>query len=261
MKKAIYLLGVSVLLTGVIHAAVLSDNQLVEMKEQVAQYEAQVAELSNVKRLNEAKIFELTNVNTDLKAKVEKYVSIVNVKDDTIKDLQQQLKVQQKEEERARLLSVKAVFDANDVTKPSNVGVERLTKALKGTNLEPLAPKFVEIEKTHGINAIYLAAKSAWESGWATSDQAIYKNNIGGVKNPGGNGYRTFASKEACLDYIADFLSISYLNEDGKYYNGKSVKGISQNYNFGDQDWIDGVTSVGIGLEAKANQLDVDIKE
>ena len=260
MKKAIYLLCVSILGITILYTGGEHTKKVESLEAQITEYKQEIQKLESQVNVKDAKIFELASISDVRGDKIEELAQIVSDKNDKIVELRKQLKLKQEEEERQRLATMSVVFDPNDVTKPSNITAERLAKALSGDgkNLQSLASKFVEIEQTHGINAIYLASKTAWESGWATSPMAVNQNNIGGVKNPGGNSYRTFASKEACLDYIADFLSISYLDKNGKYYNGTSVSAIAQMYNFGDEDWIKGITSIGYGIMAKANNTKSD---
>lgn len=255
MKKAKYFLYFG--LIAVLVAWALKVQEVKDLQKQTSIYEQQIVKLNNTIKQQQAKVFELSSLNELQEQDLVALKNIIDVKRDTIIDLRKKLKLQQEQEEKAKLASAKATFDLNNVTIPSNITAEKLEMAIAQVNptFAKLAPKFVELEKAYGINAIYLASKTAWESGWGTSDQAIYKNNIGGVKNPGGYDYRTFASKEACLDYIAKFLSISYLDENGTYYNGKSVSGISQMYNFGDVEWTNGIISIAHGLVAKANQL------
>lgn len=244
MKKIFYSIGLSIVAFIPVASAmteVLGHTNALEEENNI--YNEEIKELKLELENKDSYILECEDSISSYDVKLAEYVNIVNVSMDRITELENLLEAQQK--------SRKIVFDPADVTIPSNVSVEELTLALSGTNLEPLAYKFVEIEENKGINAIYLASKTAWESGWGTSNFAVSRNNLGGVKNRDGKGFRTFPSQEACLDYISDFLVSSYLNENGKYYNGKSIHGIAQKYNLGEQTWIDGITSIGHSLVSK----------
>lgn len=244
MKKAIYFLMLSA--TVLFVACVLGQQEVKTLKYQTIDYLHIIEHLEEQHDLDSAIIFELESELEYTKTQQKRLKNMIENQVKTIMELTEY----QKEN-----IADGVNLDTNDVTIVSNIGAKELEMALIGQNkkLSHLAPKYVEIEKKYGINALFLAGLTAWESGWGTSDYAIYKNNIGGVKNPGGNDYRAFTSQEACLEYIASFLSMSYLDENGKYYNGKSIKGIAEMYNFGDEEWIKGITSVARGLKSKAD--------
>lgn len=250
MKKAIYFLRIGFVLVLIAYA--LKAQEVEGLKQQTSEYIHTEQKLKKQHSLDDARIFELESEVEYLRNYQQQLKGMIEGQAKTIMELSEELEIKR---EQQRITEMTVIFDSSNITIPSNVTVEKLEEALSGgsKNIAHLAPKFVEIEQEHGINAIYLAAKTAWESDWGRSGLATYKNNVGGVKNPGGNGYRTFSSQEACLDYIAKFLKMSYLDESGKYYNGKSVAGVAQKYNFGDEEWIKGVTSIAHGLESKTN--------
>lgn len=255
MKKAIYLL--LLLMTGVSTLASVIEvdglqKQTTEYEQEIESLKSSIDELNTTIKEKDAENYKLTAENEVNTAKITELAEVISSKNESIYDLREQLKLQQEKEAKAIEENLVVVFDRNDVTKPSNLTSSKLSKALKGTALEQLADTYVRLEKETGINALFLSALTAWESNWGKSNFAVNLNNIGGVKNPDGNGYRYFASKSLCLEYMANFLSASYLNPNGKYYNGKSVAGISVNYNFGSESWVNGIVNVAEGLVLKA---------
>ena len=112
-----------------------------------------------------------------------------------------------------------------DLTTPSGLSAEELSKGLKG-ELSALAKEFVLAEEKYGVNAVFLAAVSALESGWGK--YCFRKNNIFGWSG------KDFESKAECIDFVASKIAEHYLSESGKYYNGKTVSGVNVCYNGSD---------------------------
>lgn len=112
--------------------------------------------------------------------------------------------------------------------------VEELEKELLH-DLKPLAPLFVQAQDKYGIDAVFLAAIAAEESGWGRHQ--FRKNNIFGFYGP------QFESLDHCIDYVANFLLTEYLTPDGKHYKGTSVAAVNTYYN-GRDTWEDHVTKI-----------------
>lgn len=157
-------------------------------------------------------------------------VEYKNSKDNEIKVLRDR---NTKLEDDIRLLTEKAQFDSNDISKPSNVLEKELKLALIETNMVELVPYIIEAEKRYGVNALFMAGLIANESSWNTSQKAKTMNNITGF---GVFNYKVtsrgkdFKSKEHCIYATAQLLSESYLDPDGSFYNGKSVEGVNVRY-------------------------------
>lgn len=109
-----------------------------------------------------------------------------------------------------------------DLTIPCNLSSKELERGLKG-ELKPLADEFIEAEEKYGVNAVFLSAVAALESGWGKS--CFRPNNIFGWSG------KSFSSKEECIDFVASKIAEHYLDEKGKYYNGKTVRGVNTCYN------------------------------
>lgn len=140
-----------------------------------------------------------------------------------------------------------------DLRTPSNLTVEQAEKILKNTNLEGLGSAYVTAEQKYGVNALYLIAHSALESGWGTSKLAKEKNNLFGIGAYDSDPYNsafTFKSKEECILFIAQYISKEYLNENGKHYNGPHLEGIGIKY-ASDKEWAQKVSDVIIYIQRK----------
>lgn len=130
---------------------------------------------------------------------------------------------------------------------PSNVTADQLSAALSG-NLKNYSEYFIEAEQTTGVNAVYLAAIAASESGWGESRVALSKNNLFGWTQ--GASYRSFSSVEECISFCSQKLKENYLTEGGCYFEGYYLEDVNVHYN-GSQHWIDLVSSVYRGIQSK----------
>lgn len=102
-------------------------------------------------------------------------------------------------------------------------------------DLVPLAPCFIEAQETYGIDAVFLAAIAAEESGWGRYQ--FRQNNIFGFENC------DFESVEHCIDYAASWLKTQYLTPDGTYYEGVGVADVNKHYN-GRDTWEEHITAI-----------------
>lgn len=143
------------------------------------------------------------------------------------------------------------VFDATDIRIPSGATVEDLTLALKGTELEHLAPAYVQLEEKYGWNAISAASITAHETYWGTDYKATEYNNLGGIRERSGD-YWMFSSQEECVDYMGSLILRKYLSQDGEYFNGYSLEDINIMYcPVGGNTWSSSITQIGNGLLKK----------
>ena len=172
------------------------------------------------------------------------------------------------------------VWDPNDVTKTSNLTSAQLTSILnshgggKGgaKNFVPYSQALISAEQKYHVNALFLVAVNAWESGWMKSPISKACNNLGGVtesashpsngcgSNPG-HKFAYFNSVGEYIDYHANLLHSSYLTEGGAYYNGKAVSDVQKKYcplsDSGCERWASGVTSIGNSLFKQVQQLNI----
>lgn len=144
-------------------------------------------------------------------------------------------------------------FNPYNLLEPSNITREQMYNVLEGTALQTLSDGYVYMEEVYGINALFLASLSAEESGWGTSELAMYNNNIGGIKSSTGD-WEYFNDWFECLSFKADLLYNDYLKEDGIYYNGLSIWNVNTSY-CEQNTWADNISSIAYELLDKANNL------
>lgn len=129
---------------------------------------------------------------------------------------------------------------------PSNLTPNQANEVLQGTGLDGLGEAFVNAEKNYGVNAYYLMSHAAVESSWGKSKISKLKNNLFGFTaydaSPGTSA-TTFKSKAHSIDFVAKYISIHYLSEDGQYYNGPNLKGMNVMY-ASDEEWANVISQV-----------------
>lgn len=121
-----------------------------------------------------------------------------------------------------------------DLTTKSGFSAEELSKGLLG-ELSCFSKDFIAAEEKYGVNAIFLCAVAALESGWGK--YCFRPNNIFGWSG------KNFENKEECIDFVASKIAEHYLSEEGKYYNGKTVSGVNVCYN-GNAFWEEKVSEI-----------------
>jgi beta-N-acetylglucosaminidase len=150
---------------------------------------------------------------------------------------------------------LQAFFDSEDVTKSSNITSVELEIMLR-EGLSGLGEYFIRAEQEYGVNAAFLTSLAALESAWGTSNFATERNNLFGFTAYDNdlNATSHFDSHEKCIMYVAEYLSIHYLSEEGKYFNGYSVESINQRY-ASDQHWYSKITFIANrGVERIRNE-------
>lgn len=149
------------------------------------------------------------------------------------------------QEERATFIKMVEKHDIKyiDLKTPSGLTSDDIEKILKGTRLAGLGEAFAKAEQDYGVNAYYLIAHAAWESGWGESKLAKTKNNLFGFSAYDDSAYSSassFKTKSECIDTVAKFISEQYLNENGDHYNGPNLKGMNKRY-ASDKNWAQGI--------------------
>lgn len=176
------------------------------------------------------------------------------------KEIEEQLKREVSERmERERIASV--TFNHNDVTVKSNLTGAEMYNLLKDTGLNDVAYNIVAAEKEYGINSFFIAGIAALESSWGTSNRAVYDNNLTGFNINTSSSKYSFPSRGDSIDATAYIISKHYVSEDGKYFNGKSVKSVNKTYcPLSDNaciGWSKKVTSIAYDLLNKYKSQDV----
>lgn len=114
------------------------------------------------------------------------------------------------------------------ILKPGKISIERyaeipvttqftgsaddINRHLKGV-LKGQGEKFLEMQEKYGINAAFLAGIVMNESANGTSDLALKKNNVGGVRYPGSYKFKTYDNVGDCIEHMAKFLTNSYVKK------------------------------------------------
>lgn len=82
--------------------------------------------------------------------------------------------------------------------------------------------------ETHGINASYIVAHAAVETGWGTSRVCRLKNNLFGWSAFDATPFassKAFPSKEACIDFVMGRINALYLTAGGRYFRRSACLG------------------------------------
>lgn len=132
-----------------------------------------------------------------------------------------------------------------DITQKSNL-VPDMIEALLPPDLKGLGKAFFDGEQQYGINALFVLSIVRLESGNGTSSLARNCNNLGGIKS-GEDGYRTFATKDECLNYMFDLLSRKYVSQ------GRTTIGAVGKIYCATGGWIPQVTEIMRELIAICN--------
>ena len=98
------------------------------------------------------------------------------------------------------------------VTTPFTGSADDINRHLKGV-LKGQGEKFLEMQEKYGINAAFLAGIVMNESANGTSDLAVKKNNVGGVRYPGSYKFKEYDDVGDCIEHMAKFLSNSYIKK------------------------------------------------
>lgn len=229
------------------------------MNERTKELVDKANELTAIIETQNASIEELNNNISDLSQANKD-------NEDIIESLRTELenRLEELEDARRRIAKINARVSFNhlntlDVSGATEVHMKR---ALKGTGLEDVADAFVAVEEEFGVNAFFIAAIAAWESGWGTSERAVYQNNLTGhaVYNSRTKG-SYFDSRHQSIIDTGELLKIDYLTPGGVSFNGYSVEDVNKRYCFEedgetvDYDWCRGIISIAYDLVDKANNF------
>jgi beta-N-acetylglucosaminidase len=133
-----------------------------------------------------------------------------------------------------------------NLTLPSGETGASLNQFLDGSALAGLGASFMQAETTYHVSARYFVAHAILESGWGTSDIAQFKHNLFGFGADDANPYvdaTTFASFDACIQYVAQFIATNYLTVGGQFYHGPTLRGMNVDY-ASDPNWAEKIASI-----------------
>lgn len=140
-------------------------------------------------------------------------------------------------------------FNANDIRGKAGIISQQLRDVVPET-MKEICNDIVYYSNEYNVNAIAVASIIRLESGNNTSRLARERNNLGGITDKSGK-YRTFNSKTECIEYMVRLLKTQYLSEDGKFYNGYSLKNVNELYCPNDKyDWSKKVTNMACTMLA-----------
>lgn len=179
-----------------------------------------------------------------------KLTSSFEVQQTILEDVQARLEQKRIEEERRRTMPH---FNPYNVSELSNLSKEQISKMLEGTALHTLVNAYYWYEQEYQINAVFLMALTAEESGWGRSSLAINNNNISGHKNSRGE-WAYYTNWGECLEESFRLLSQEYVNPNGRFYTGPSMYDINLMYcpnPYNPNSWANNIANIGYGLMSK----------
>lgn len=224
------------------------ENQLLELRDQtINKYEKMIEK----KKSKESELKELESIKDEIEELIKKEKE----------ELRKQKEINQNDEitnlNLNEVRSGKLSFNPNNLLQKSNVSVSDMYKALKGTALYELAPIYVEAEQLYGVNALFIAGLTAQESGWGTSNRAIYDNNLTGfgVYNSSSKGINATSKRENILQ-TTNWLKNKYLTPGASYFYGYGIKDVNVKYCLGsngltDYHWSSNITKIAQNLLIK----------
>jgi len=114
-----------------------------------------------------------------------------------------------------------------------------------------LGRALVSAQDKYSINAVYIMAHAAWESGWGKSKIARKKKNLfgyGAFDASPMNSAWVFDSFADSIDVVMYYVKQDYLLPDGRYWSGApTLTGMSKKYAT-DDNWKFGIVSIMNGF-------------
>lgn len=132
---------------------------------------------------------------------------------------------------------------------------------LENTDMRNTGEYWVELEETHGVNALFAIAVAGQESGWGSSEIAKSKNNLFGI-GPEGQGAFSYPSIHDCIIYFGFLMKNQKDNSGMLAYQNKSIDEISAIYCTSDPvGWATAIKSIMATVYTKliANGASPDI--
>lgn len=126
-----------------------------------------------------------------------------------------------------------------DMRTKTGFSAEQLDQCLSD-GMSGLGAYFAAAEQNYSVNALFLISICQIESCNGTSRLANNKHNLAGMK--GRSGFINFASFEECINYMAEMLSSKYLDPQGAFYHGSTIKGVCVTYCGSSWYWVSHVS-------------------
>lgn len=136
-------------------------------------------------------------------------------------------------------------IDTN-LTLPSGLNAGEINQFLSGTALAGLGGAFMAAEQQYHVSARYFVAHAILELAWGSSQLAQGKYNLFGYGADDANPYGdavTFSSFAACINFVAQQVSVNYLSPSGAFYHGPTLRGMNIDY-ASDPDWANKIAAI-----------------
>lgn len=246
-------------LAGIIAGGLLTVTTVVGANELTQEIETLNSSIVQIEQESSDKDMKIKELEEELDLKESK----IKEKETDIKFLEDERKTLYNEIEKLKkntnnvYTNKKVSFNQSNLKSRSGVDAQRLNKVLEDTGLAGLGSTYVDAERLYGVNAIFLTALTAQESGWGNSNRAKTQNNLSGyaVYSDSSAG-KTFSSKSTSIYATAKLLSNDYLNPNGKYYRGGNIFEVNSVYCPNDgYDWANKITSIAHDLVQEINSL------
>ncbi len=137
-----------------------------------------------------------------------------------------------------------------DLTQPVPVIAEDFDLYFERRHMQEMygtGAAFVAAQNKYNINAVYIMAHAAWESGWGKSKIARKKKNLfgyGAFDASPMNSAWAFDSYADSVDVVMYYVKRDYLLPDGQYWGGApTLEGMNKKYAT-DESWKFGIVSV-----------------
>ena len=107
------------------------------------------------------------------------------------------------------------------VSPVSGTFIDEYLETKKKGELSGIGNDVISVSQKYCINAAYIVAHAAVESGWGSSRIAKEKNNLFGWSAFDDSPYTSasgFPSRAACIDFVMGRINVLYLTLEGKYY-------------------------------------------
>ena len=131
-------------------------------------------------------------------------------------------------------------YELPGIEEPCGLSTEELEARLKG-DLKQYAGAFLQAEADYEINALFLCAVAAAESGWG--EHQFRPNNIFGFMSR-----KSFESVEHNIDFVSWWIRKHYLNKNGRYYRGGTISAVGKIWCPDGGEWVRLVTGIYGGL-------------
>lgn len=214
---------------------------------------------TKINTINQGSSVQLVEIgNGWYKIKYQTYIGWA--KADCLTYFEQNVKQEEKKEEKSKTNLTASLSKDMVLNKPSGLTLEQFKKILTGDSndknkiFEQNAEYFYYIEQQYNINGIFVAAVGIHESAWGTSKIAQDKKNLfgyGAYDNSAYTSAYTFTNYSESIDLIARVFTKYYINPagtkiydnqeaSGKYYNGSTLEAVNKKYAT-DKNWNNSV--------------------